>query len=381
LSQQSNDFSIPTYYTVTAEDGTSRTYRVFAGMNRSVFVTSDDGYLYSINAVDGTQQWKYYVGASAVPTYSNGTVFVAGHDNVVYALNATDGSLKWSSTPPQGSYSLTIPAANNNKVYFAGSGYLNYPNSIYAHYVGFVYALNSSTGNQEWLDSIVTNDCRPTNVTVKDNIACVYDIMNGLFVYNASDGTGLWNTWGDMLGRANAAIANNTIIYANEAGLAAFNESNGQKLWQLFTPATNPVLTSTTISNNAIYSVGIYNSTLYAIDMSGTLKWQSYMGTASYSAPFIYNNNLYVLDSGKGLNCYASDNGSLKWRKTSFASQPIVTNSDIYVCTDNKQIACLNAATGDTKWISQIAGNFSQNMCVVDGNNNAYHITDSGEQQ
>jgi len=380
LSGVANDFSLIPTYTVNAEDGTGRDYRVFGSSNRSAYITSDDGYLYSINTVNGTVRWKFYTGTQAVPTYNNGTVFVSGTGNVIYAINSSNGTLKWKSNPPKGNYFLIIPAAGAGKVYYAGVGYLNYPNSIYAQYLGFLYALNAETGNQEWLDTLFTQfsftDARLTNPTIKDNTICIYDNMNGLSVFNASDGGALWATPGDMLGRTNPVMANNAIYYGNEGGMKAMS-TDGHQLWQL----SGALLYSThTISNNTIYSVANGN-TLVAIDLNGVIKWQSSLGTVTFYAPFAASNTLYVLDSDKGLNAYSMDNRTSKWRRTSYSTQPVVCNNEIFICDNSKRLNCLDATSGNVKWTSPAGINFSQPACVVDGSGNAYHITDSGEQQ
>jgi FOG: WD40-like repeat len=389
LNHVANDFTIPPTYTVTAEDGTTHDYKVYMSANRSIYVNGDDGFLYSINAVNGSVQWKFNSGTvSAVPTYYNGTVFVAGANNVVYAVDATNGTLKWSSTPPKGNYSLTIPAVSGGKVYFAGAGYLNYPNSIYAHYVGFVFALNAETGNQEWLSNLTLDsnymysDSRITNVTVKDNIVALYDIMNGLFVYNATDGSSLWTDVGDMLGRENPVLSNNTVYFGIEGGMRAMQADNGTSLWRLFGTANNIVVFySPTIFNNLMYTVDT-KANLYSIDLNGNIKWAINLGvnSPSYSSPFVSNNLIYLFSSSNELSAYTTDNGTFKWKRPGFYGQPVVANNDIYITDVNKQLNCLDATTGNIKWTSPLQ-HFSQPFCVVDANGVAYHITYSGEQQ
>ena len=389
ISHQATDFTIPPTYTVTAEDGTIHNYKVYMGSNQAIYVNGDDGFLYSINAVNGSVHWKFNTGTvNAVPTYYNGTVFIAGANNIIYAVNASNGTLKWSSTPPRGNYSLTIPAASGGKVYFAGAGYLNYSNSIYAYYAGFVYALDAETGTQLWLSTLTVDstynysDSRITNVTVKDNILTIYDIMNGLFVYNASDGSSIWTDVGDMLGRVNPVLFNNTIYFGIEGGMRAMQADNGNSLWRLFGTSANPVVFySPTIFNNLIYTIDT-KANLYSIDLNGIIKWQINLGvnSPSYSAPFLSNNLIYLNSSSNELSAYTSENGTFKWKKSGYLGQPLVANDNIYITDVNKQINCLDAITGNIKWISPLQ-NFSQPFCVVDVNGNAYHITDSGEQQ
>src|SRR5437762_5147612 len=229
-NEQPENFSNIIAYAVGAEDGSWRNYNVYVESHYDIFIHSDDGYLYDINASNGSVKWKSFVGGNGVPTYDNGVVFVAGYTNfttVVYAINADDGSLKWSSNQLQGNYTLSIPVIKYGKVYFGGNGLLNDPTNMYAYYAGFIYAINGETGAQEWFSTYITSNgsitMGNTNVTVEDNIACIYDVYYGLHVFNAVDVTSLWAVLGE-LGRANPAIANNSFVCGIEGGIAETDE-------------------------------------------------------------------------------------------------------------------------------------------------------------
>lgn len=64
----------------------------------TVYVGSDDGYVYALDAADGTQLWTFETGSrvEASPTVVNGTVYVGSSDEYVYALDATDGTQQWA---------------------------------------------------------------------------------------------------------------------------------------------------------------------------------------------------------------------------------------------------------------------------------------------
>ena len=65
---------------------------------------------------------------------ANGVVYVCSEDGMVYALNANTGTKLWSSAT-SGAV-MSSPAVANGVVYIAG--------------LGNVYALNASTGAQLW---------------------------------------------------------------------------------------------------------------------------------------------------------------------------------------------------------------------------------------
>ena len=363
-NEQPENFSFPFQYVVTAEDGTTNTYSVFLSANSDVFIHGNDGYLYDVNGSNGTLKWKYNVGGSGVPTYDNGIVFVLGGNNMLYAIYAASGSLKWQKSTPNSIN--TLPAIKYGKIYFGG--------------FGFVYAANEDTGNQEWLSSLfpgytITSSII-TNPTVGDNIVCAYDIINGMFVFNANDGTPVWYNL-NMLGRGNPIILNGVIYYTPEGGISAVDERTGHTLWNYI---NSLVYSSPTIVNGILY-IGA-GSHIYARNINGgALQWQySPVNIPQYYSPVVSNNNLIIASTANWLSSFSITNGSLNWTNPHFSLSPVVANNEIFICDDSNQLNCVDARTGNIKWIFKGYTNISQPACVVDSKMNVYHNGDSGEQ-
>ena len=356
------NFVYPVGYDVRAEDGTDKTYTVFVSGNNDLFIHSDDGYLYDIKSLDGTVRWKYNIGGSGAPTYNNGVVFAAGQNNIVYAINALDGSLKWTTTPFAGNYTLTMPSVKYGKLYFEE----------------FVYAIDEETGTQARFNTLFKNigitQSAPTNVTVEDNIVCAYDIYNGLFVFNATDGSLLFAPGGE-LGRTNPAIANNTIYYGIEGGIRAIDESTGQEIWHYI---NNLNYSSPTVSNGIAYTGTEKN--IFGFNSTGSITWQVSVGyDVTFYAPVVLDNNLYISDSKGQLSFYSLSNSSLNWVKPNYGAYPLLANGNIYICDGNHRLNCIQASTGNIQWLSSNSV-FSQPACVVDYLNNVYHTGESGEE-
>ncbi len=62
-----------------------------------VYVGSDDGSVYAIDAKSGDKIWAYETedGIEAPPTVVEGTVYVGSYDTFFYALDAKTGSFRW----------------------------------------------------------------------------------------------------------------------------------------------------------------------------------------------------------------------------------------------------------------------------------------------
>ena len=374
---QPADFNYPVYYSVSAEDGSYKNYTVYARVNKCIFAQADDGYLYSINAVNGSMLWRYFSGGAGNYTYHNGIVFFSGADNTVYALNAADGSVKWTSTPPAGNFGLTSPVVKNGKIFFAGSGYLNYPNSNYAYACDFVYAINEETGNKEWITPFGINSNGGyylLNASADESIVCVYDALLGIFVFDAGTGNTKWSVPGDLLGKANPVIHNNVIYYTNEQGLRAVAANTGTQIWQLTKCYSSP-----TINGNMIYSLG--GQTLYALNLqNGSDVWQVSNLNNVYYTPYTYGNSVFAALSNQFLISYNTASGSVNWQKQGYNGQYLVAaNSDLFVCNAGNKLSCLNPSDGTTRWTATGLPNFTRPFCVVDYQNNLFHVTNSGE--
>jgi hypothetical protein len=111
--------------------------------NGVVYIASNDGELFALNASTGAKLWTFTSGdlIGSSPAVANGIVYV-GSTNT-YALNATTGAKLWTSNTGANS----SPAVANGVVYVgAGSSLGLVP--------GTVDALNASTGATLWSYSV-----------------------------------------------------------------------------------------------------------------------------------------------------------------------------------------------------------------------------------
>jgi outer membrane protein assembly factor BamB len=376
------NFENERYYTVNAEDGSAKTYTVIVGGNKDVFIHGEDGFVYNIDAMTGSIKWSRNIGVGGSPVFDAGTVYVAGENSVVYALDAATGVTRWSQSPAVGNVALTAPVAKYGKVYFNGSGWLNYPGSPAAYFATFVVAFNAQSGGVDWFQTMSTGamftNSIMTNVAVSENVVCAYDVMVGPCVFDALTGARKWDRFGDMLGRTNPAINGNVIYYGMEGGIRAVDKETGTDIW-LVRPMNN--FSSPTIYNNTLFVTNGKN--LNAIRLDGTSLWQvAYYtsdATTSLYSPLAGPGRLYVPDSRNQLGCYSATDGARIWLNEHCLSFPVLAGKNIYVASDIHRLICLNALTGELRWTAN-AIPISGMPCVVDYQGISYYATDAGMQ-
>lgn len=116
-----------------------------AVVNGIVYVGSDDGCVYALNAANGALIWNYSTGGpvQSSPAVVDGVVYVGGfHSHAIFALNAYTGALIWSS-PTDSVY----PDEISSTAVANGLVYVDIDNNGVG---GELDALNASTGNLVW---------------------------------------------------------------------------------------------------------------------------------------------------------------------------------------------------------------------------------------
>jgi outer membrane protein assembly factor BamB len=113
--------------------------------NGAVYVGSEDGYFYALNAYNGSLLWRYntYGPIQSAATVVDGVVYFGGfHSHAVFALNASTGELIWNS-PTTSNY----PNKISSTTVANGLVYVEINNDGFG---GELRALNASTGSLVW---------------------------------------------------------------------------------------------------------------------------------------------------------------------------------------------------------------------------------------
>ncbi|WP_267643231.1 Ig-like domain-containing protein [Haloarchaeobius amylolyticus] len=105
----------------------------------SVYVATDAGTLYSLDASTGTEQWSTTLTASSnyfvsSPVLADGTVYIADGSEM-HAVDATSGSISWTAPATFDGYTGVSPALANGTLYFGGAGTLSALDASGAGYV------------------------------------------------------------------------------------------------------------------------------------------------------------------------------------------------------------------------------------------------------
>jgi outer membrane protein assembly factor BamB len=146
-----------------------------------VFVGTEMGNMYALDAQTGEQEWTYNVGAPILNSVAagDGKVFFGALDGTVYALEVTTGSLAWRSSLSWRLGFSTAPVFAENKVMLGGRN-------------GVFYALDPDTGATLWQYEVGS----PILQTAAWNNGKVYFGAMDMHVYaiHTADGSLAWQS-------------------------------------------------------------------------------------------------------------------------------------------------------------------------------------------
>ena len=372
------DFSKAVNFTVTAEDAGTQVYAVTvvkevvpisSGDNSLVFITSEKGILYALDANTGQKRWQYAMTGTALyanssPTYENQIVFANNANGRLYAVDANTGKELWTVLDKSRSLGVTPvnPFVSKGIVYSGGNG---------------LYAFEATTGKNLWT---VDKSCNTTPALLNDIIYLAGS--DNLNVYDAKSGTAKWDQ-SFLLSSANPAVSDGLVYCATFGRVFSRNISDGSAKWS-FNTDSDSNNASPTISNGiAFFSA---SSTLYALDSkTGALKWKesgSYGTGQLASSPITDNNELVFAVSGSTLRAFDTKIGTKKWeiKAGDNLSSPCVANNIIFVAGLDGNIYAFDSKTGTSKWTFSADSKIYSSPCVVDKKGVVYHSAVSGVQ-
>lgn len=259
--------------------------------NGRVFVDSTDGYFYALDSSSGKLLWQRSITTpssdnNSSPVAANGMVYVGTHDGYLYAFNQATGSNTWDF-PVNSGKPFDSPAVANGIVYVGSQD-------------GHVYAVNASTGHQAWARS--TGEILNSSPTVANGEVYVGTDAGRLFSLNASNGTVTW-TWSSTSANpsdgqpmeSSPAVAGGLVFIGSDYGsMYAVSLSTGKLVWS-YASFLYPIADSPAVANGIVFIVGGTYQPIVGLDAkTGDTLWDGYSWGPSGSSPVVSNGMVYI---------------------------------------------------------------------------------------
>jgi outer membrane protein assembly factor BamB len=278
----------------------------------TLYVPSEDGDVYAVDAATGAQRWAFRTGGPvwSTPAVADGTVVVGSTDDRVYALDARTGRERWRFAT--GSDVVSSPAVAGGLVYVGSDDHR-------------VYALSLRTGRVRW--AFTTGDRASGSPVVAGGTVYTGSNDGRLYALDAATGAKRWSYAGDAWVWAAPAVAGGR-VYFTTTGSAGALTSNGS------------------------------GGRLYALDAAtGALDWQTDGAFNGLSSPVVDGGQV-VATSYAAVEAFDAATGASRWTHTVqgligpfLLGSPAVAGGIAYaVVSDNDgsgSVLALDAATGD----------------------------------
>ena len=300
-------------------------------------------------------QWQTETGGevNASPAVVDGTVYVGSNDGSLYALDAADGERLWRTEI--GGSVTTSPAVVNGTVY-AGSGRL-------------LYALDAGDGSEQWRYRTPEYEFNEGNIqedpTVFDGTVYVGSEDRWLYALDAGDGTEQWrNEIGEHPGAP--AVADGTVVTKSDAGSAvALDAATGERRWTEDEAYGGTALVS--IANGTAFIPGDFD--LLADDLAdGSRQWAYTMERGIQTVPAVADGTVYV--GAERVRALSASDGTEQWNFTLSGEIPAalsVADGYVVVTGYDGTVYALDAATGDQAWVVSLPDAVTSTPAVADG--------------
>lgn len=279
-------------------------------MDGQIFVGSDDGYIYSLNASSGSLEWKYQTEGAvrSSPAVTNERVVVGSDDGYVYALdrfyflNGTPYLIwKYMAGLP---LRYSSPVVTDGRVFIGGSIW------EYVHFFCLSETTTNPDGELIWKYSLRADTPHPPDVVVTSP-AVVGDRVfisltegwSGYTVisFDASTGSIIWSYHVDpgiSWDISSVAVGYGKIfigigsVEGSDNSIFSLNATTGAFLWSYVSSSASRVLSSPALSEGKVF-IGRSDGFHCLNQSTGALIWKYGLGTAK-SSPAISDGKLFV---------------------------------------------------------------------------------------
>jgi len=240
-----------------------------------IFVGSNDGELYALEADSGAEVWQFTVGLplDITPTVVEQTLYIGSKQGQFYALESLTGQLKW-----QRNLHLSAPVLVTTQAVYLGDE------------AGYFYALDAQTGQELW--RFKTNGTISVKATVHDKTLYLGSRDRHLYALDLATGAERWRFVVDDWVTAAPQVADNTVYFgSSDQYMYAVDAVTGQERWRF--NGGDDIFAGPTLVHNVVY-FGSYDGHLYAIEAeTAQLHWRVNTGVPVQSSPYVIGQTVY----------------------------------------------------------------------------------------
>jgi outer membrane protein assembly factor BamB len=252
-----------------------------------------------IDIEDGAVRWRFEAGGGvSPPAVVDNTVYVGSDDSYLYALAADTGAIEWAALT-DGPVRAT-PAVEGDAVYV---GTLE----------GTLYAFDRDDGSERWSVDVGGQVRSPV---VRDGTVYVGNFSSAVTAVDAADGTEAWRTEaerteGGQFVALEVAVDGESVYAGANGDLRAFDATDGSERWRA-TARERPVVQSPPVVGDEHVLVNMGESVRAFDPADGTERWTGATGGSNHP-PVVRDGTVYAPGDG-AVSAFDAADGTRRWR-------------------------------------------------------------------
>jgi outer membrane protein assembly factor BamB len=251
----------------------------------TIVVASKDGVVSALDVASGKQKWQVRTGekilSSPVVDEQSDTVYLGSNDLFLYALRLSDGKVIWRYYAEDYRYGglYVSPGLDKERVYIGAKN-------------GVMHGVWRQTGKLAWQTELGSSMYDAPLVVGNHIYIGAYD--RSIYALDALTGAIQWRRGLDEWPQGTPVLIGETLYVGTHAGtLYGIQVNNGTTVWQ--TSLGEELRHSFTVGANRIGVIGSLQGHMYGVDMNTHKKlWERNLGAAIFSAPALADNTIFV---------------------------------------------------------------------------------------
>lgn len=315
-------------------------------------------------SADGVKRWDFETGGpvEAAPTVVEGTVYVGSDDGYLYALNSESGDEAWNLDLDYGL--SNAPMLVDGTLYMSDRGLLN--------------AVDPHTGEQEWFFDTAGGTRSPA---IADGI-CYTAGGRGVHAVDLEEAAETWpdhaeEEWhfetDDFVTTALTYTDGDVYFGGRDAHVYALDVETGEPRWE-FEIDDEIHHSAPTVADGTVVAP-TSAGTVYGIDQeTGDERWTyeiRFSRLRTFTAPTVADGTVYVGSVEDALHALDLETGDERWTFEADddvdGSAPTVADDTVFVGSDDGNVYGVDVDTGEETWRFETGDEVRSSPTVVDG--------------
>jgi outer membrane protein assembly factor BamB len=304
----------------------------------TLFIGSDDGYLYALDARTGADRWRLDLSspAAGVPVFGGGVVAIADVNGVFHGVDAATGAERWHTAPV---VSGAAPVLDRGIAYVLGTD-------------GRAHGFELATGTERWTWASPTDVGRA--LAIEDQAAYVASPDGVLHAVGLDGSREIWSyqTIGAALGFpiiSGDVVLVNSLQNGNEptGELYALERTSGKLLWRFRGPSGLQVSPGS-VRDGVLYAPTQADG-IYALKVAdGTRVWHANGPTVFFPAALVDDILYLTSDTPTQIAAVRASDGSPLWALPTAGTpkgNPVVSGGMLFATDESGEIRAYSGTT------------------------------------